>query len=1056
MERGFQYKMISGLILLFCQMNAVPAPPNLPVRFERYSSENITLVKGLSQNWVHCILQDRYGFMWFGTWDGLNKFDGYNFIMYNVSDGLTDHAILSMVEDESGNLWLGTARGLNKFDRKNQNFIQYPDIPGNTTSLFKNRINSLIISEDGYVWLGTGGGLCRFDPETEKFTPYLSSPQEYSSPRSNFILHLLEDNKGRIWVSTTYGLVIFDPKTERSTRYYHMKDDPNSLSHNYVNFVLQTGSGNYWIATQNGLNFYDTTTKVNTRYYDDPDDRESLSSSSIRVVFEDDNGNIWIGTSDRGLARFNEKEQNFTRFSHELGKDQSLSNNDVYSIFEDKSGNIWVGTYKGVNKINKYRNDFGLLQQTTTSGGGTGLNNNFIWSFEQDGQNNLYIGTSNGVNIRSADDGSFSYLIHDTSDPNTLAGNIVKSILFTPDLNSMWFGLSGDGLDRYDLATEQIRNYQPIQDKNSLNDGFVNALLQDHQGNIWIGTGQGLNRLDPETEVFASYVHKPDDHTTLSNSIILSLYQDRTNNLWIGTNHGLNRYLYNEDRFERHFHTPSYMLDSYTFFSIYEDTRGRIWAGTSGGGLIRLIPETGDYIVYTSRHGMPNNIVYTIHEDDDGNIWFTGNRGLVKFYVDIERFVTYDVKDGIQSFEFNLGAGYKDQSGRMYFGGMNGLNIFHPKDIRVNPDPPVVIISSFRKFNEIQRNELFDGDTIRLRYDESFFSFEISALDYTNPAKNQYKYFLEGVDKDWVKTDANDRLAEYKQVKPGRYTFYANGSNNDGIWNPSGIRLTVIIHPPWYATWMFRILLVFTLIAGTWFFVQRRIKNIRLKHEIELRMLDIEKQKFELEQRALRLQMNPHFLFNSLNSIQSYIVGHNPEMAINYLGKFSQLMRLILANSGNKTVPLNEEIKAITYYLDLEKLRFEQKFDYRIEVDPAIDREFMEIPPMIIQPYIENAIIHGLLHKKGKGNIQVEFRLKDDKIHCTVTDDGVGRKRSAEILKQQGMNRQSSGMHITRARLELLNQDNKEEYNVRVTDIEDEHGNALGTKIELFIQFEES
>jgi ligand-binding sensor domain-containing protein len=1055
MKRGFPLCLLFGLLVFFGISNPLLSQQQPPVRFERYSSENVKLAKGLSQNWVYCILQDHFGLMWFGTWDGLNKFDGYNFTTYNVTNGLTDHAILCMIEDESGNLWLGTTRGLNKFDRRKQTFIQYPEIPGDTTSLFRNRINALTISHDGYLWLGTGGGLCRFDPITETFISFLSTSQDFASPRSNYIIHLLEDDKGNLWVSTTYGLVIFDPDTKRSTRYYSNKEDTNSLSNNNIRHILQDQSGNFWIATRNGLNHYDTTSQKITRYYYDPNDLHSINSNRVRVIYEDRNNRIWFGTEESGLAYFNEEDSSFTRFSHELNMDQSLSNNSVYSIYEDRSGNLWIGTYKGVNKINKYSNDFGLMQQTASSGDGTGLNNNFIWSFGEDGQNNLYIGTSNGVNIRKASDGTFDYLTHDPNNPETLAGNEVRSVLFTPGLNSMWFGLYGTGVDKYDLITKQFTHYLPVPDKNSLSDAFVNDLIQDHNGDIWIATGRGLDRLNPETEVFTKYLHNPDDNHSLSNSVIISLYQDRNNNLWVGTDRGLNRFHFAEKRFERFLHKIANDLDSYTFFSIYEDRKGRIWAGTSGGGLIRLLPETGEYKAYTTKDGLPNNIVYTIQEDEDGNLWFTGNWGLVKFYVDSEKFVTYDVKDGLQSYEFNLGAGYKDHSGTMYFGGMNGLNIFNPKDIKVNPEPPVVIVSAFRKFNEIQRNELFSGDTIRLRYDESFFSFEISALDFTNPAKNQYMYFLEGVDKDWVKAGSNDRLAEYKQVRPGRYTFYANGSNNDGVWNPTGLKLTVIIHPPWYGTWLFRILVALVLVSGIWFFIHRRIKNIRLKHAVELKMLDIEKQKFDLEQRSLRLQMNPHFLFNSLNSIQSYIVAHDPEMAIHYLGKFSQLMRLILTNSGNKFIPFDEEIKAITYYLDLEKLRFDQKFDYSIDIDPAIDTDFIEIPPMIVQPYIENAIIHGLLHKNVKGNIKVEFRLKDDKIHCTVTDDGIGRKRSAEILQRQGIRRQSSGMHITRARLELLNQDNKEEYNVRVTDLEDKHGNPLGTKVEMFIQFTE-
>jgi hypothetical protein len=429
--------------------------------------------------------------------------------------------------------------------------------------------------------------------------------------------------------------------------------------------------------------------------------------------------------------------------------------------------------------------------------------------------------------------------------------------------------------------------------------------------------------------------------------------------------------------------------------------------------------------------------------------------GISKLYADSGRFVNYDVKDGIQSNEFNLGAYFKGKDGKFYFGGMNGYNVFDPEDIKYNTDKPVTVVAAFRKFNDILPVEYRNGDTIRLAHDENFFSIEISALDYTNPAKNRYRYKLDDVDNDWILTDANDRVAEYKNVQPGIYSFKAIGSNNDGIWGDTPVSLTIIIKPPWWTTWWFRILSTLILIALIVFLNYRRFQRIKKKHEVEKKLLEIEKQKFDLEQKALRLQMNPHFIFNSLNSIQSYILSNDAEKAVLYLGKFSQLMRLILTHSSNQYISLKEELNAITHYLDLEKLRFENKFDYTIKIDRSLDEEFVDIPPMIIQPYIENAIIHGLLHKGTKGKIDIEFKGEDKKIICTITDDGVGRQRSMEIDKQSGIKRKSRGMLITQARLEILNRQSEDEFSVRIFDLKDESGNPSGTKVELVIQYKE-
>jgi len=525
--------------------------------------------------------------------------------------------------------------------------------------------------------------------------------------------------------------------------------------------------------------------------------------------------------------------------------------------------------------------------------------------------------------------------------------------------------------------------------------------------------------------------------------------EDTDSNIWVGTDKGLNKYIPSENRFIRYMHDENDLtsLSNNTIFYIYEDKTGKIWIGTSGGGLNKFNPETEQFKSYTTHNGLPNNMIYAIQEDEEGNVWVSTNLGLSKLYVIGERFVNYDVKDGIQSNEFNLGACYKGKDGKLYFGGMNGFNVFNPDEIKYNPNKPVVVVSGFRKFNEVQPVEYFNGDTIHLKYDDNFFSIEISALDFTNPSKNRYMYMLENVDKDWIIGDANKRSAEYKKVRPGTYKFKANGSNNDGLWADEVITLTIKIPPPWYSTWMFRILLLLIIILTLAIVIYRRIRRMRVKHEVEKKLLEIQK--------ALRLQMNPHFIFNSLNSIQSYILTHDVEKAVQYLGKFSQLMRLILTNSANKYIPIKEEIKSITHYLDLEKLRFENKFEYRIIADKEIDQEFVEIPPMIVQPYIENAIIHGLLHKPTKGKIEIDFKIDGDKVICTVFDNGVGREKSMEIYKQSGLKRKSRGMLITKARLEILNRQSEDDFSVKVHDLKNKKDQPVGTKVELMIHISE-
>lgn len=1040
-------------ILLFCSRGFTQDPQN--VKFDRLFSENIKYVKGLSQNWIYDIHQDSYGYMWFGTWEGLNKYDGYEFTIYNVEDGLSDHIIYCILEDDEGLLWLGTGNGINLFNRKTQQFTQFNNLPNDTSNLFYKRVLSLIQTKDGYIWLGTGAGLIRFDKKTETFTPYLSTGQEYYSPRSNYILNLFEDAGGLIWISTSYGLVIFDPETERSTRYYHIPGDSTSISHNNVRCVLQEKSGNFWGGTRMGLNYYDTTTQQIKYYFNDKNDPYSISGNWITVLYEDRGGQIWVGTEDAGLNLFDRQNDRFIRFQNRLNDRKSLSNNRVYSIFEDNSENLWVGTYKGVNRINKYTNDFVHCQQTTDDN--TSLNNNIIWSFTEDNGENLWIATSRGINIKDKETQLYSYLEHDPFDNNTLADDDVRTLLYTPRYNCFWFGFWGSGMDKYDLNTKTFTHETFNPNKNSISGDYINDILMDKSGMIWISTGRGLNRLNPLTGVFENFVHDSKDSNTISNNITICLLEDSKGNIWVGTDKGLNKYIVNENRFVRFKHDPtnSNSLGNNTIFYIHEDSFGNIWVGTSGGGINKIDPNTEKILLYTTEHGLPNNVVYGILDDPEGNIWISTNLGLSKLYVNTEQFVNYDVKDGIQSNEFNLGAIYKSKDGKFYFGGMNGFNVFDPASITYNPNKPIVVISAFRKFNEIQTEEYFDGDTILLNYDDNFFSFEISALDYTNPSKNKYRYMLERVDNDWVYTDANNRRAEYKKVEPGSYTFKANGTNNDGAWGDNEFTLNIIITPPWYATWFFKISIAILIIAAVWIIFYRRIKHIKDKHQVEKKMLEIEKQKFDLEQKALRLQMNPHFIFNSLNSIQSYIVTQDTDKAVQYLGKFSQLMRLIMANSSYKYISMKEEIKSIQYYLELEKLRFENKFNFILKIDKKIDQEFIQIPPMIVQPYIENAIIHGLLHKQTKGKLEINFALNKKSVICTVIDNGVGREKSMEIDKESGIKRKSRGMLITKARLEILNRQSDDQFSVLIDDLRDTKGSPKGTKVTLNIHYKE-
>jgi hypothetical protein len=482
---------------------------------------------------------------------------------------------------------------------------------------------------------------------------------------------------------------------------------------------------------------------------------------------------------------------------------------------------------------------------------------------------------------------------------------------------------------------------------------------------------------------------------------------------------------------------------------VYEDEEGIYWISTMGGGINRFDPRTEKFQAYTLEDGLSNNVTYATLEDRLGNFWIPTNWGLSRFNRLDTSFINYDVKDGLQGNEFNGNASYVAEDGEIFIGGMNGFNAFYPEDIKKNKRIPEIAITAFRIFNEIQSRTILDGDTIQLAYHDNFFSFEFSALDFTNPSKNKYKFKLEGYDMDWNYRDASRRIAEYANVSPGTYTFIVQASNNDGVWNEDGLSITITIIPPWWATWTFRIFFAIFIIGITWYLISMRMSQLKARHEADRKMLQIEKQLFDIEQRALRLQMNPHFIFNSLNAIQSFVIANDTDKAIHYLAKFSQLMRLILSNSRESHIPLKDELKSLIYFMDIERLRFDNKFEYEINKDPAIDDEFIAIPPMIIQPYVENAILHGLIHQSKKGKLKIDLSLRKDIVFCAIEDNGIGRKEAMKIREASGIKRKSKGMMITKERLDLLNKQYKDKYSVKIIDLKDPEGRASGTRVEI-------
>ncbi|MEW5957144.1 MAG: two-component regulator propeller domain-containing protein [Chloroflexota bacterium] len=782
------------------------------IRFERLSIED-----GLSQSTVFTIVQDRHGFMWFGTQDGLNKYDGYSFTVYKHDPAdpatISDSFVRVIFEDRAGGLWIGTTGGLNKFDPVTETFSRFQNDPNDPHSLSHNVIRAIYQDQAGVLWIGTEGGLDRFDPAGQTFTRFQHQPGDLNSLSHNTVRAIFQSRAGTLWIATEGGgLNKFLPETGTFVAYQNDPANPHSLSHNDVSAVVEDASGKLWITTEGGgLNRFDPASETFTVFVSNPNDPTSLSDNNLRTIYLDQAGQLWIGAWGGGLNRLNldtvRTGAAFIRYENDPANPHSLSGNQVLSVFEDRGGVMWIGTNgAGLNKFNPVIEAFAHYTNTTSSP--NRLSDSMVWSIYEDRGGVIWIGTSQGLNKLDRAAGSITYYRHDPNNPTSLSSDFVPVVIEGRD-GTLWVGADEGGLNKFDrqAGTFTAYRYDP-DDPAGLSDDDVWSLYEDSQGILWVGTwGGGLNRLDRDRGVFTRYQHHPDDPRSLSNDVIRAIFEDSRGSLWLGTNGGgLNKFDRAAETFTAYRHSPAdpHSLSDDVVRTIYQDRAGALWIGVDGGGLNKFDPATETFSHYREKDGLPNDTIYGILEDDDGYLWLSTNNGLSKFDPATEIFKNYNASDGLQSNEFNQGAYHRGQDGELFFGGINGFNAFFPDQIRNNPHPPPVVLTAFQIFNQKVRLDqpLAEVGEIKLSYRDSVFSFEFAALDYTAPGKNQYAYMLEGFDQDWVQAGAR-RFATYTDLDGGQYVFRLKGSNNDGVWNEAPAIHITITPPPWQTGWAY-------------------------------------------------------------------------------------------------------------------------------------------------------------------------------------------------------------------------------------------------------------
>ncbi len=783
-----------------------PIPWPLEAQGRTVAFEHLTPDDGLSQSVVAGMLQDDQGFLWLATQDGLNRYDGYQFKVFKHDpgdpDSLSNNFILSIDRDPSGQLWIGTnGGGLNRYDPQTGTFTHYLHDPADPASLSENAVSAVFADQAGVVWAGTANsGLNRLDPATGQVTRYRHDPADPHSLSGDEIVAIAPGPDASLWVATVHdGLNLLDPLNGQAIRYRHDPADPQSPGSDALQSLYVDHQGTLWVGTADaGLNRFDPQTQSFVRYPVDPADPVALAHPWVYAMAEDRSGRFWIGTYGGGLQTLDRQSGQFARYQHDPSNPQSIASDQVWSIFEDSAGVLWFGTFgRGVDRFDPYRQKFLLLRSDPDNS--QGLASNQIWGVYQDSRQNLWVGS---------DDGWLSRLDLQTGQwrrYRTGADDIVFRIV-EDRYGTLWVGTSS-GLYRFD---PQAGTFEAL-DTPSL----VLSIYEDHQGQLWASTAEGLALVDRATGAVRLFQHDPADPTSLSGNTVSAIAEDAEGTLWVGTlNAGLNRLDRATGRFQRFASDPADPtgLGDNAIVAIHPAADGTLWLGTSAG-LNRFDPQTGRAVVYTTKDGLPNDVIYAILEDESGDLWLSTNRGLSRFDPQAQTFQNYDKADGLQDNEFNQGAAFRHADGLVFFGGINGLNAFHPAQVQDNPFLPPVVITSF----EIDHEPVPTGPDsplarpievtreIELAPDQDFFDFEFASLHFSAPSENRYATIMEGLEEDWNDV-GGQRFANYTNVPPGSYTFRVKATNGDGVWSDQQAALSIIIPPPFWQTWWFRLL----------------------------------------------------------------------------------------------------------------------------------------------------------------------------------------------------------------------------------------------------------
>lgn len=1005
---------------------------------------NISIEQGLSQSVVNCVFQDSRGFLWFGTQNGLNKYNGYNFEVYTYNptdtNSLSNNWVYSIDEDRQGNLWIGTKGGLNQFDPGKRRFRKIRFSSGSDT-VVASYVYDAIVDSKGSVVINTPPLLTIYNPVTGKSRQYRSPLPRDVAVNDNRI-PLLEDSRGVIWAGSTTGLACLNPASGTFSTYTHHPGDEGSISDNNITALHEDRSGAIWVGTSNGLNRFDPDKKRFTTFFHIPG-AGSLSGNFIRAITCDARGSLFVGTEGNGITRMDLTRDGRYRFSTYSSEENGLSINIVLDLLIDRSENLWAGTLQGIGKTDLKRPKFRLYRNDNTPGS-VDLLGNVIASIYKDEDGILWVGNwGQGLNRYDRKSGRVDHFSTRQSGNKRLTNDFVHVIFADAD-HRLWIG-TRDGLFIYDRQGERF-----IRPAVLLKDPVIPAfpgvrifmIIQDHYRNYWVGTQNGLYRFSITGAKEERFAEELTGAHKISSNLIYSMLEDKDGLIWIATLNGLD--CYNPvDGSVRSFHKSggktSGLSDNF-IISLCEDSKGDIWIGTSTY-LNRYNKRDGTFTYYAQEQGLPNNRIFEILEDDRKNLWVATGHGLSRFDTVSGTFRTYSAEDGLQGPEFNLRACYKAPDGEVFFGGMQGFNSFFPDSLDNNPFLPGVVITAFYKTTPKGERVYFQTDSVEmvtLNYDDRSFTIEFAALEFTNPQKNRYAYKIDGITDDWTEI-GNRRFVPFTNLAPGTYTFRVRGANNDGVWSREEAAIRIVIDPPWWKSWpAYAGYLLLILIILLIYVRQREAKLVRarkiLEERVKERTLLIEQQNTEIIRKNEELKSLNQELrhLNATKDKFFSIIAHDLRNPFNTIIGLTDIFLANLDKYDPAKVKrsLNDIRETSGHAFDLLQnlliwarsrtgsIEFNPApFDLRERIEASIEligtqaakkniMIFSEVDEPInimgdanmVDTIFRNLITNALKFTHPEGSVTIKAVITDNRCEVAVSDNGIGM--SKEIVSK--------------------------------------------------------